>query len=177
LNVQQSVIQYIIIVHYIIDLIYLVLDKPEKDQDRRLARHLVSLYDVDDMEAATQDEDSQAVQDSVSIQQQSFLREYILYARNYIFPEISNEAEPVLMQSYLQMRSLGSAHYSANLQANGSSSVPSTAGLGSRRAQHITATPRQLESLIRLSQALAKMRLSHIVTAGRIANNPTRINH
>ena len=35
--------------------------------------------------------------------------------------------------------------------------------MGGRGSKTITATPRQLESLIRISQALAKMRLSHIV--------------
>ena len=36
--------------------------------------------------------------------------------------------------------------------------------LGGRGSKTITATPRQLESLIRLSQAFAKMRLSQVVT-------------
>jgi DNA replication licensing factor MCM4 len=37
--------------------------------------------------------------------------------------------------------------------------------LGGRGSKTITATPRQLESMIRLSQALAKMRMSYEVTA------------
>jgi DNA replication licensing factor MCM4 len=49
------------------------------------------------------------------------------------------------MQGYLSMRSLG--------------------GRGSKT---ITATPRQLESMIRISQALAKMRMSSIVTASDV---------
>jgi DNA replication licensing factor MCM4 len=36
--------------------------------------------------------------------------------------------------------------------------------LGGRGSKTITATPRQLESMIRISQALAKMRMSATVT-------------
>ena len=76
---------------------------------------------------------------------QKFLRDYILYARNNICPEISDEAEELLVNNYVEMRQLGS-----------------------RSLKTITATPRQLESLIRLSQALAKMRLSEIVLASDV---------
>lgn len=114
------------------DLIYLILDKPDKETDRRLARHLVSLYHPDD-------ERAEASADSVS---QDFLRDYITYARHYVQPEIGNEAVEILVNGYLGMRALGG-----------------------RGAKTISATPRQLESLIRISQALAKMRLDLIVSA------------
>jgi len=63
----------------------------------------------------------------------SLLREYIEYAREHIHPELTDEAAEQLLNSYLELRSSGN---------------------GSRT---IAATPRQLESLIRLSEALAKM--------------------
>jgi DNA replication licensing factor MCM4 len=69
-----------------------------------------------------------------------FMTRYISYARKNISPEISNEAAEILQEEYLKMRNVGSAF------------------------KTITATPRQLESLIRLSEALAKMRLSTNVT-------------
>merc|ERR1711907_210009 len=72
---------------------------------------------------------------------QDFLKDYIMYARSNIAPEINDEAEKALVDGYLSMRSLGG-----------------------RVSKTITATPRQLESLIRLSQAFAKMRLSKEVT-------------
>lgn len=118
------------------DLIYLILDKPDPDSDRRLANHLVSLYYPDDVRAAMR---QHAEVD------QSFLKDYIAYARAHIAPEISSEAIEVLVQGYLQMRSMG--------------------GQGGKT---ISATPRQLESLIRLSQALAKMRLSEMVLRGDV---------
>lgn len=112
------------------DLIYLVLDKPNVDADRRLAKHLISLYYSDSSSGSNRTEVDQI-----------FLKDYILYARTYIAPEINDDAEELLVQGYLGMRALGG-----------------------RGGKTITATPRQLESLIRLSQAIAKMKLSDTVT-------------
>jgi DNA replication licensing factor MCM4 len=126
------------------DLIYLVLDKPNMETDRRLAQHLVSLYysDEEKEEERQREEQNQLIQPV----DQTFLKEYILFARNNIFPDISQEAENLLVANYLEMRSLS----------------------GGRGVKTISATPRQLESLIRLSQALAKMRLSEFVTANDV---------
>jgi DNA replication licensing factor MCM4 len=117
------------------DLIFLILDKPNDDSDRRLARHLVSLYHTDNANSAA----------STMKVDQTFLRDYILYARTQRAPDIDDAAEELLVQGYLDMRSLGSGGR----------------GGGSKT---ITATPRQLESLIRISQSLAKMRLETRVT-------------
>jgi DNA replication licensing factor MCM4 len=54
-------------------------------------------------------------------------------------PYLSEEAGRRLSRAYLEMRQLGN------------------------NKKTITATPRQLESLIRLSEAFAKMRLSNLV--------------
>ena len=116
------------------DLIYLLLDRPNATNDRKLARHLVSLYHPDADRGTT-------TADGTNVVEQSFLRDFIAYARSHCAPEISEEAVTVLVDGYLQMRALG--------------------GRGSKT---ISATPRQLESLIRIAQALAKMRLSSWVT-------------
>lgn len=73
-----------------------------------------------------------------------FMTKYISYARKEINPEITEEAANLLSDEYLKMRNIGSAF------------------------KTITATPRQLESLIRLSEALAKMRLSSEVSRGDV---------
>lgn len=65
---------------------------------------------------------------------------YVNYARKLSEPKLNDEASQALIQGYLSMRRLGS------------------------NRKTITATPRQLESLIRLSEALAKMRLAPEVT-------------
>jgi DNA replication licensing factor MCM4 len=75
---------------------------------------------------------------------QDVLRDYVEYARDHIHPELSENATKALIDSYLDMRKMGN-----------------TSGNGTRT---ISATPRQLESLIRLSEALAKMRYSDMVT-------------
>ncbi|EJK62244.1 hypothetical protein THAOC_17150 [Thalassiosira oceanica] len=73
------------------------------------------------------------------------LRDYIAYARENIHPELSDLAVRELTSAYIEMRRGGA-----------------TAGSG--RGRTITATPRQLESLIRLSESLARMRFSRLVT-------------
>ena len=111
------------------DLIYLVLDKPNPETDRRLARHLVSLHFKEPPARAKAAVDA------------SVLTEYIGYARATYFPVLNEVAAEVLVEGYVDMRRVGSA--------------------GGRKT--ITATPRQLESLIRISESLARMRLSNEV--------------
>lgn len=69
----------------------------------------------------------------------SVLRDYLAYAKEHINPTLSDEAQQRLIQAYVDMRKIGSG-----------------------RGQ-ISAYPRQLESLIRLSEAHAKVRLSTVV--------------
>ena len=120
------------------DLIYLVLDKPNADSDRRLARHLVSLYHPRGSENSMR---SRRVQ-------QAFLKDYIQYSRASTAPELGDAASEALIQGYLQMRAQGG-----------------------RGAKTIAATPRQLESMIRLAQALAKMKLATEVTEADVAES------
>ena len=60
------------------------------------------------------------------------------YARKFVEPRISEEAATQLEEEYVKMRAQGAKAVASNV---------------------ITATPRQLESMIRLAEALAKMRL------------------
>ena len=114
------------------DLIYLILDTPDHDRDRRLAQHLVGLYHTT----------PNVIEPPMD---QAMLRDFIEYARENVHPVISDEASDFLIESYLEMRNPG-------------------AGPGGPSGGTITATARQLESLIRLSEALAKMRYSRTVT-------------
>ena len=114
------------------DLIYLILDSPNVENDRRLAQHLVGLYY----------ETPNVVEPPLD---HSLLRDYIAYARENIHPELSDLATRELISAYLDMRRIGSG------------------GSGGGGSRTISATPRQLESLIRLSEALARMRYSRVV--------------
>lgn len=67
------------------------------------------------------------------------LRDYIAYARTYVHPRLSEEASQSLIEAYVDMRKIGS-------------------GRGM-----VSAYPRQLESLIRLAEAYAKVRFSEKV--------------
>lgn len=67
------------------------------------------------------------------------MRDYIAYAKETIHPKLGEEASQRLIQVYVDMRKIGSG-----------------------RGQ-ISAYPRQLESLIRLSEAHAKVRFSEVV--------------
>ncbi|MEM1521548.1 MAG: minichromosome maintenance protein MCM [Thermofilaceae archaeon] len=69
------------------------------------------------------------------------LRKYIAYARRYVRPRLTEEAKAKLISFYVEMRS----------KSQGADSP-------------IAITPRQLEALIRLAEAHAKMALNDVVT-------------
>ncbi|KOX68806.1 DNA replication licensing factor MCM4 [Melipona quadrifasciata] len=69
----------------------------------------------------------------------SIVRDYIVFAKEHVHPVLNEESQQRLIQAYVDMRRVG------------------------RGRGQITAYPRQLESLIRLSEAHAKVRLSSIV--------------
>ncbi len=117
------------------DLVYLMLDRVDEKMDRRLAKHLLSLYIEDKPQSAPSAMDILPVE---------FLTMYISYARSQIQPTISEEAGRELVECYIAMRALGQDVRAAE--------------------KRITATTRQLESMIRLAEAHAKMRLSEVVT-------------
>jgi DNA replication licensing factor MCM4 len=117
------------------DLVYLILDRVDEKADKRLAKHLLSLYLEDKPHSAPSNSDILPIE---------FLTLYISYARSQIQPVISREAGEELVNAYIAMRALGQDVRAAE--------------------KRITATTRQLESMIRLSEAHAKMRFSHTVT-------------
>lgn len=112
------------------DLVYLVLDKRDEDKDRRLAKHLVSLFWADAPEAA---------QPPYS---PDLLREFVAYARARVSPTLTPAAEVRLVESYKDLRR------QCSNEKNG----------------RVAATPRQLEAMIRISEALARMHLRNQVT-------------
>lgn len=75
----------------------------------------------------------------LSLKDMGILRDYIAYAREHIHPKLTEPSQQKLIQAYIDMRKIG-------------------AGRG-----QISAYPRQLESLIRLAEAHAKVRLSQTV--------------
>ncbi|GMN55747.1 hypothetical protein TIFTF001_024865 [Ficus carica] len=113
------------------DLIYLILDKADEQNDRRLAKHIVSLH-FEDPESIQQD-----------VLDLPTLIAYVSYARKHIHPQLSDEAAEELTRGYVELRRRGNFPGSSK--------------------KVITATPRQIESLLRLSEALARIRFSEVV--------------
>lgn len=111
------------------DFIWLMLDKRNRDMDKRLADHLVSMYSESGVKKTI---------DAVIAPE--LFRKYVAFAKRWVHPEISEEAAQSLVKNYTDLRNQG----------------------GSREV--ITATPRILESLIRIAESLAKMELRETVT-------------
>ncbi|RKP01077.1 hypothetical protein CXG81DRAFT_12440 [Caulochytrium protostelioides] len=136
------------------DLLYLLLDKPNERDDRRLAQHLVGLYldDPRDAAAATTGLVTEASTTAsrfrpAMLPSETFTR-YINYAKRHCEPQITEAAGVLLQDFYVKMRRplrTGSGSYNSH-----------TGG-------QVSATTRQLESMIRLSEAHARMRLSPTV--------------
>merc|ERR1712112_299578 len=109
------------------NLVFLILDPQDEQYDKKLGRHLVSLYFKD--ESAEEEE----------FFSMKVLRDYVKFAKDKFNPVLSDEAGQKMISYYVEMRKVG-------------------AGRG-----QVTAYPRQLESLIRLSEAHARMRFSNLV--------------
>jgi DNA replication licensing factor MCM4 len=119
------------------DIICLLLDNGnDQVEDKRIASHIISLYEPQD-EASS--EDAQSKNEFFDVKT---LTAYISYCKK-LEPVLSEEAVKLLATNYLQMRKIN--------------------GMGAGKA--VSATTRQLESLIRLSEAHAKMRTSLRVEA------------
>ena len=107
------------------DLTFVVEDKPNVDNDRELAKHILKIHQEDSVGYEIEPE---------------LLRKYIAYARKNITPKLTTESNKVLEDFYVNMR--GGA-------VDEDSPIP--------------ITPRQLEAIIRLSEASAKIRLKEFV--------------
>ncbi|XP_034538356.1 DNA helicase MCM8, partial [Notolabrus celidotus] len=144
------------------DVVFLLLDIPDESHDRRLSEHVMAnragkgrtssaiatrtnsetgtsvLLEHSDMPL------SERLQipagESVDPIPACLLRKYISYARQYVHPTLSPEAAQILQDFYLSLRS----------QAHSADATP--------------ITTRQLESLIRLTEARARLDLREMAT-------------
>ncbi|KAI4292058.1 DNA replication licensing factor MCM4 [Pancytospora philotis] len=127
------------------DLIFLLIDKSDEVYDKRVSEHILDLYtpgrgEVPDSQYGSAAQQSAADSDVVSI---DVLKAYIREASK-IAPQLTDESIGLLSEAYVDLRQLD----------NG---------------ETVTATTRQLESLVRLSEAHAKMRFSRHVEAADVA--------
>lgn len=131
------------------DLMFIMEDKPEKEKDKGIASHIIKTHHNGEMnENLTHDINSsvdpnqlnKSMKDIAPDIDAELFKKYIAYARRSVFPILTPEANKTLIDFYMEMRS----------QSEGKMSV--------------AITPRQLEAMIRLSEARAKARLSDTIT-------------
>ena len=137
------------------DIIFSLIDRPEAEKDRHLAEHVLKGHKVG--EITKRREEGSGAPESRDLEEPylphftpDFLRKYVAYAKR-IFPIMTDEAMGIIEKKYLDIRKTGEG---------AGSSVP--------------ITPRQLEAIIRLSEAGARLRLSEDVT-GDDAERAVRI--
>lgn len=111
------------------DAIFIVRDQRLEELDKRIASHVVNLHMNKINTEATAE---------ISI---TMLKKYLTYAKMKIFPRLSEEAGHMLQNMYVTDR-----------QASKEQQI-------SKKTNGIPITVRQLEAIIRLSEAIAKMHL------------------
>jgi replicative DNA helicase Mcm len=130
------------------DLIFVLTDDPDTKRDSAIAQHILKSNYAGELatQAAWNSDISQEDIDNAMVVikpvlDPELLRKYVAYARKNIFPTLSEEAKEYFLKYYVGLRSQGQ---------DTNKPVPVTA--------------RQLEALIRLGEASARLRLSDKVT-------------
>ena len=130
------------------DLIFVMTDQPEAQRDGAIAQHIIKTHAVGELIKQHEFSPLPGVDDAYIERalapvtpdiDPTLLRKYIAYAKRNCFPILSDGAKEALIAYYMRLRNL----------AGGNKPVPVTA--------------RQLEALVRLAEASARMRLSNTV--------------
>jgi len=113
------------------DLIFAIRDILDESHDRKLVEHIM----IGHMAGASREK---VADDSMILPVISpdLLRKYIAYARRTVFPQLTNEASEKIKEFYLDLRQMG------------------------KKSNTFPVTARQVEGIIRLAEASAKVRLS-----------------
>ncbi len=117
------------------DLIFLIVDKPGKI-DNEMADYIIKVHKSGETIAGGRGGEKAQVYPTF---ERDFLKKYIVYARKNSFPIMSPKAEEKIKKFYVEKRA------------------------SSLKQGSVAITPRQLEALIRLSEASARVRLSERV--------------
>lgn len=122
------------------DLYFIIRDVLNRTLDIELGRHIIDVQEAAQKLSSTEGEltkeEMEKIQDTVLPKiDPNIFKKYVAYARQQIRPKLSKEASERILNYYIDLRDLG------------------------RKSESFGATPRQLEGLIRLSEASAKVRL------------------
>lgn len=129
------------------DLIFMMEDKPDPKRDRNITEHILKAH-LRGQVRANHEEDLEGIDRAAILEatdvvkpifNEEILRKYVAYAKQNYYPIMTETADVMIKNDYLNIRKTG---------GNGNS-VPITA--------------RQLEAYVRLSEASAKSRLSKLV--------------
>jgi replicative DNA helicase Mcm len=132
------------------DLIFILTDEPSVNRDTAIAEHILKAHYAGELSVRrtniinsgiSQEEITTAMEVIQPVIEADMLRKYIAYTKRNIFPIIQDDARKQLIDFYLGLRKQGE---------DPNSPVPVTA--------------RQLEALIRLAEASARVRLSDVIT-------------
>jgi replicative DNA helicase Mcm len=128
------------------DLIFIMTDQPEQKRDLAIAEHILKAHGVGELIAqhkktpipgVTQEFIDQQLKPVMPDIDPAFFRKYVAYSKRTCFPILSVEAKEAIVSYYLKLRGI----------AEPNKPVPVTA--------------RQLEALVRLAEASARIRLSN----------------
>ena len=129
------------------DLIFSILDRPNRATDTDLATHILLTHKAGEVSENivhskkskyTKKQKDKLMEIVQPVFSPEFLRKYVAYAKRNIFPVMTDEALEMLRNYYVDFRSSSE--------------------------ESVTFTPRQLEAFVRLSEASARIRLSEEVT-------------
>ncbi len=125
------------------DIIFRIQDKPGVDEDEKLASHVLRVHKMGEIYRGIEAGTSKPVDIPEEIEylpkiDRDLIRKYIAYAKSRIFPRMTEEAMNYIREFYVDARN--------------------------RHSDAMKITARQLESLIRLSEASARTRLSTVVS-------------
>ncbi|KAL7705958.1 DNA replication licensing factor MCM5 [Lotmaria passim] len=165
------------------DLIFKVIDPRNPETDQRLAHHVIGLHKSANSNsggggrrngtglgrrgAVATASASSAAQNGAEVVERGFFTKYISYARATCHPVISEEAMKVLLDFYVQVRrdahqrtleAIGAMSGGRSSASGGGGGGGSSSG-SSSKTPIIQITARQLESLVRITESMARMRL------------------
>ena len=130
------------------DLIFIMTDQPEHKRDLAIAEHILKAHSTGELIAQHKKTPIPGVTEEYILQQlkpvmpdiePSLFRKYVAYAKRSCYPILTAEAKEALVNYYLKLRGI----------AEPNKPVPVTA--------------RQLEALVRLAEASARIRLSDAI--------------
>lgn len=128
------------------DMIFLVRDERTVTRDTMIAKHVLRVHQTAD---DPQDTDLERQRQ----REQDFLKRYIMYAKQNCDPKLNDSAQKRIVAQYCDYRQ-------KRLRSKEKAEADQTQEVSLDDAPGVPITVRQLEALIRISEALARMTLS-----------------